>query len=212
MCRSVGVITIVLIAASAQAQTITQHDDDTLTVRAESVALAAILTELARLYPLERLTIERDVQQHPVSVTLDRVPRETALVAILRASGLDFAIAGRRVVVGKWTTTSRAATDATSSGASSDATAATSTGQAARPDADERDAEQRHAERAAVEADAQHALWAAWGDETTIFPMPPVAFIANGENITYLEPNFVPYKMRPEVRARRMAIDVSKIP
>jgi len=33
-----------------------------------------------------------------------------------------------------------------------------------------------------------------------------------GESVTYSDPNFVPYKNRPEVRARRLSMDVSTIP
>jgi type II secretory pathway component GspD/PulD (secretin) len=33
-----------------------------------------------------------------------------------------------------------------------------------------------------------------------------------GENVKYADPNFVTYKNRPEVKARRMAIDVATIP
>ena len=33
-----------------------------------------------------------------------------------------------------------------------------------------------------------------------------------GENVTYHDPNFVTYKMRPEVVRRRMSINVSSIP
>jgi hypothetical protein len=33
-----------------------------------------------------------------------------------------------------------------------------------------------------------------------------------GENVTFADPNFVTYKNRPEVRARRMKIDVATIP
>jgi hypothetical protein len=37
-------------------------------------------------------------------------------------------------------------------------------------------------------------------------------FAMDGENVKFADPNFVTYKNRPEVRARRLAIDVATIP
>ncbi|MET0555767.1 MAG: hypothetical protein ABW221_22195 [Vicinamibacteria bacterium] len=37
-------------------------------------------------------------------------------------------------------------------------------------------------------------------------------FSMDGENVKFADPNFVTYKNRPEVRARRLAIDVATIP
>ena len=37
-------------------------------------------------------------------------------------------------------------------------------------------------------------------------------YTMDGENVKYADPNFVTYKNRPEVKARRLAIDVATIP
>jgi hypothetical protein len=43
-------------------------------------------------------------------------------------------------------------------------------------------------------------------------PNVPGGYVMVGDSVTYSDPNFVPYKNRPEVKARREATDVSKIP
>jgi hypothetical protein len=186
---------IVLTSSAVHAQVVTHHDDQTVTVRAEGVPIAILLSELARVYPLEKITIEETVQQGLVSVVLETVRPDVALVGILKASGLDFAVSGRRVIVGDWTATG-AAIPVKADGAAPETHAV---------------AQAREAAVAAAAAE-QQAISEASGTEGDILPTVPVPFIANGENITYLVPNFVPYKMRPEVRALRMATDVAKIP
>jgi hypothetical protein len=185
-------VAAVLIATSAYAQA---PNEETVTIRAAGVPIGTLLTELAERYRFEKPRIQREVEQHPVSVVLEQVPLQVALRRILQASGLDFAISGRRVIIGDWTTTARQAADGS-----------------ADPRAAALQAEEQAAIRAAEAAAEQQAISDAAGDESTIVRVNPVAFVANGENITYLEPNFVPYKLRPEVRALRMAIDVTKIP
>jgi hypothetical protein len=211
MTRWFHVIAIVLTAASADAQ-VAQHEDRTLTIRAESVPLATLLSEIARVYPIDRVTLQTGVEQRLVSIVLERVDPGTALVAILTASGLDFAISGRRVIAGDWTGPIRAVPTSDEAPAlASGAGDPTASEPETRQRAEAREVERQAVERAATAAE-QQAISDAAGDESTILPTMPVAFVANGENITYLEPNFVPYKMRPEVRARRMATDVAKIP
>lgn len=203
---------VVLVANVAHAQMVTYHDDQTVTIRAEGVPIATLLSEIARVYPLTRLTMQPGVDERPVSIALERVPPAMALVAILKASGLDFAMFGRRIVVGDWT--GPADTVRANDEAPELPSAAGNPGAAereARRGVDAREAERQTAERAAAAA-ADLAAMEVMGDETTIFPLPPVPFIANGENVTYLQPNFVPYKMRPAIRALRMAIDVTTIP
>lgn len=213
MGRFLCAIHIVFIAAAAHAQMVVQHDDQTVTIRAEGVPIATLLAEIARVHPLERVTIQAGVEQRPVSIVRERVDPRTALVAILRASGLDFALSGRRVMVGDWTGPTRAVptNDGAPALASSGAVDPPASERETRQRADAQEAERQAAERAAVAAADLVALQTATA-ETAILPMPPVQFIADGENITYLEPNFVPYKMRPHVRALRMAIDVATIP
>jgi hypothetical protein len=53
---------------------------------------------------------------------------------------------------------------------------------------------------------------AAIGPEQASEPYVTPEFSMVGESVTYSDPNFVPYKNRPEVRARRLATDVSTIP
>jgi hypothetical protein len=184
---------IVLTSSAVHAQVVTHHDDQTVTVRAEGVPIAILLSELARLYPLEKIIVDEAVQRRLVSVVLEGVSPDLALIGILKASGLHFAVSGRRVIIGEWTGRAGAVSAMNDSPTISKA-------------------EQQAQELAEAAAAEQQAISEASGTEADILPTPPVPFIANGENITYLIPNFVPYKMRPEVRALRMAIDVAKIP
>jgi hypothetical protein len=43
-------------------------------------------------------------------------------------------------------------------------------------------------------------------------PNVPGGYTMYGESVIYNDPTFVPYKNRPEVRARREATDISQIP
>jgi hypothetical protein len=43
-------------------------------------------------------------------------------------------------------------------------------------------------------------------------PEVPGGYTMLGESVIYNDPNFVPYKNRPEVVARRLATDVAQIP
>jgi hypothetical protein len=43
-------------------------------------------------------------------------------------------------------------------------------------------------------------------------PEVPGGYTMYGETVIYHDPTFVPYKNRPEVRARREATDISLIP
>jgi hypothetical protein len=43
-------------------------------------------------------------------------------------------------------------------------------------------------------------------------PDVPGGYTMIGESVIYNDPNFVPYKNRPDVVARRLATDVAQIP
>jgi hypothetical protein len=131
---------------------------------------------------LDNLFIEPAIESRVVSVDIDRVALPDAAVQILKESGLDFIVWGRRVFVGDPTAAVQLARQG--SGASTSAEAAPEVASAA-----------------PVEPQ-QAASDTITTDEYTMV----------GENVTYHDPNFVTYKMRPEVVRRRMSINVSTIP
>jgi hypothetical protein len=85
------------------------------------------------------------------------------------------------------------------------------------PEAEARvlEAEQREV-RAAEESKKEEALAQRQAEAQPIVimddPNVPGGYTMIGESVIYNDPTFVPYKNRPEVRARRLATDVALIP
>src|SRR5262245_62652387 len=171
-----------LLAAPASfAGSIQRLDANHVSVHAAGVPMGKLLGELDGLMRLDNLFIEPAIESRVVSVNIDRVPLADAATQILKESGLDFIVWGRRIFVG-------------------DPTAAV---QLARQGTQTEGAVSAPVE---VGEDAPAAEPVAGSDSLTTDEYSMV-----GENVTYHDPNFVTYKMRPEVVRRRTSIDVSTI-
>jgi hypothetical protein len=171
------------LASAAWAGSLTRIDQDHVSVRANGVAVGQVLSELDGMKRLNNLFIEPAIAGRAISVTIDKVGLTDAAVQILTQSGLDFIVWGDRIFVGD----PKAAVQMRAAGQAESAAAAPEAvvAEAAAPPVEE------------VPASSTYS--------TSEFSMV-------GENVTYADPNFVTYKNRPEVKARRLKIDVATIP
>jgi hypothetical protein len=176
------VAAVTLAAQAAGAGSLQRLDADHVSVHAAGVPLGALLGELDGLMRLDNLFVEPAIESRVVTVNIDRVALADAATQILAESGLDFIVWGRRIFVGDPT----AAVQLARQGSHSDGATATP-----------------------VEtADAAPAAEPVAGSDS----LTTDEYSMVGENVTYHDPNFVTYKMRPEVVRRRTSIDVSTIP
>jgi hypothetical protein len=175
---------VVLAVQTASAGSLQRLDANHVAVRASNVAVGQLLGELDGLMRLDNLFLEPAIEKKVVSVSIDRVALADAAVQILKESGLDFIVWGRRIFVGDPTAAVQLARQGSGSGAGAAAPEPVDTASAPTP----------------VEL-------AGASDTVTTDEYSMV-----GENVTYHDPNFVTYKMRPDVVRRRQNVDVSKIP
>lgn len=182
--KAAQVAPLLLLAQGAFAGSLQRLDTNHVAVRATGVPVGKLLGELDGLMRLDNLFIEPAIESRVVNVNIERVALSDAAVQILKESGLDFIVWGRRIFVGDPTSAVQLARQGSSTPA---ATAA---------------AEKTETESAEVVADQAPGTDSITTDE----------FSMVGENVTYHDPNFVTYKMRPEVVKRRLSVDVTKIP
>jgi hypothetical protein len=172
----------VMASQVASAGSLQRLDTNHVSVHAAGVPVGRLLSELDGMVRLDNLFIEPAIESRTVTVNIDRVALKDAATQILTESGLDFIVWGQRIFVG-------------------DPTAAVALPRQA--------GKTEGAATAAVEtAEAAPAPEAVAGSDS----MTTDEFSMVGENVTYHDPSFVTYKMRPEVVRRRTSIDVSTIP
>jgi hypothetical protein len=89
-----------LLAQTSSAGSLQRLDANHVSVHASGVPVGNILGELDGLMRLDNLFIEPAIESRVVSVNIDRVALKDAAVQILKESGLDFIVWGKRVFVG----------------------------------------------------------------------------------------------------------------
>jgi hypothetical protein len=205
---SLFVTSTLLTAASLHAQAVTSANG-LIDVHAEAVPVGRLLRELLPMLPMESMMIDPKVAGQPVTVNISGASTGEALNTVLASSGLPYGIWGGeqgpwRLVLGD-----------------KDSAVQVTVGGGADPSVAEGDRypgkgelmarwaahEEAAAEQSATEREAE-----ARPIVNTTDPSVPGGYTMVGESVTYHDPTFVPYKSRPEVRARREAIDVSTIP
>lgn len=184
LAKAVLIAPVVLAVQTASAASLQRLDANHVAVRASNIPVGQLLGELDGLLRLDNLFIEPAIEKKVVSVTIDRVALADAAVQILRESGLDFIVWGRRIFVGDPTAAVQLARQG--SGTTSAAAAAEPVDTASAP----------------TPIEQSGASDTVTTDEYSMV----------GENVTYHDSSFVTYKMRPEVVRRRTSIDVSTIP
>jgi len=189
-----------------------------VTVHADGVPLGDLLRQLSTMVAMDRLKIAPAALASPVTLHVEQVPVTEAMFLVLKASDVDYVMSGTRLLAG-------GAGAAAAGGAGREERAA---GPVARPAAAAGDLDaEREGARERLASTAVPAGGAA-GD-TGVVDTPAVSdptadlfgFLVGAEAVQFkviedsaviTTPGFVPYKLRPEVVARRKAIDPAKIP
>ena len=212
---------IVLVAASvpcapASAQSVTRSGDDRVSVQAQSLPIGRVLRDMLAVAPIEALMIDPKVESHLVNAHIVGATTGEAINQVLADSNLPFLIWGGangpwRIFVGDKDAALRVSSG---SPLPSGESAAPSPGLSVAEEqvlADEQRDNRTREEALKAKANAQRAAEAR---PVVVMDDPevPGGYSMVGESVTYHDPNFVPYKNRPEVVARRLAIDVSQIP
>jgi hypothetical protein len=169
---------------AAQSTAITVVAPGVVTVKAEGVPLGDLLKQLSTLVAMDRLKIAPAALGVPVTVDAERVPVAEAMFLVLKADAVT-----APVVIGNAENRGKSEVDATAA-----AMMASSGG---------------------AGGDASNSATAS--DETAdqfgfLVGAEVVEFKLIEDSAVVTTPGFVPYKLRPEVVARRKAIDVGKIP
>lgn len=199
-----------LIAGASGAQTVTSANGR-IDVHADAMPVGRVLRELLPMLPMESMMIDPKVEGKPVTVSISGASTGEALNTVLESSGLPYGIWGGaqgpwRLVLGDKDSAVQVTvgTGIDTSIGLAEADRQAGTGQLAAQWAAH---EEEAAQQAATEREAE-----ARPIVNTTDPEVPGGYTMVGESVTFHDPTFVPYKNRPEVRARREAIDVTTIP
>jgi hypothetical protein len=198
-------------ATPALAQTAAARPDGRIDLKAQQAPVGRVLRELAAVVPMSKLLIDPAAEATMVAVPeASGLSRADALDAVLSASKLPYLVWGGqsgpwRVVLGNESSAVEVSVVPPSSAAD------------ARADNGSPATDHDLAVEAFVAREAAVAEAAASKAEPEAVVVDdavgvPGGYTLTGENVTYHDPTFVPYKNRPEVRARRLKIDVNAIP
>ena len=203
---------------TAQSTAITVVAPGLVTVRAEGVPLGELLKQLSTLVAMDRLKIAPAALSVPVTVEAERVPVAEAMFLVLKASNVDYVMSGLRLLAGGTTGAESGRVETSVAQAQDAVEAPTVIGNTVDGGKSEFDATAGAmvASSGGVGGVASNGAPAV-SDETAdqfgfLVGAEVVEFKMIEDSVIITTPNFVPYKMRPEVVARRKAIDVGKIP
>lgn len=214
--------------ASSSAQSVVRSGADNVSVEAQSLPIGRVLRDMLAVAPIEALMIDPKVESHPVSAHIVGASAGDAINQILGDSNLPFLIWGGtngpwRIFVGDKDAALRVRSGSPLPPGNPANAGGVSPGRGAggvspgRSEAEERvladerakmaEREERLTAKARAERRAESRPVVVMDD-----PEVPGGYTMLGESVIYNDPNFVPYKNRPEVVARRLATDVSQIP
>lgn len=105
LCRPVATLVcaaalIMVSVGGASAQTVTRNADGTISLSASELPLGQVLRALGSVRPFEKLVVQPSVEAAPVTLSLVNVSVEEALTAVLHSAGVNYVMAGARLVVG----------------------------------------------------------------------------------------------------------------
>ena len=199
-------------AVRADAQTIRALGDDRVTVKAEGAAIGDLIDQLAARSSLKFIALDPADRGVRVSLEAEDVGRLDAIVLALKASGLDYAMTGTRLIAGR-------AKKALENGGPVSWTA-TSASERPLPAQPTLDPEPEPA-APAISMDAPAELHLGGGTSPTFtsadefgrnIGVANVPFVVREDSAVVTIPGFVPYKLRPEVKNRRLFGNVADIP
>ena len=216
--------TLLLVAAAlpcatTSAQSVTRSGDR-INIEAQSLPVGRVLRDMLGVAPIEALMIDPKVETHPVSAHIVGATAGEALNQLLGDSNLPFLIWGGangpwRIFVGDKDAALRVSSGSPAPSGSANAdnarVSAAPSVDVERVLADERQDKEEREARLTAKANAQRQAEAR---PVVVMDDPevPGGYSMVGESVTYNDPNFVPYKNRPEVVARRLATDIALIP
>ena len=207
------------ISATASAQSVTRSGDDRVSIDAQSLPIGRVLRDMLAVAPIEALMIDPKVESHPVSAHIVGATTGEAINQILADSNLPFLIWGGangpwRIFVGDKDAALRVTSGSPLPSGSRETAAAPSPGLSVAEEQVLADEQREHQSREDALRAKANAERAAEARPIVVMNDPefPGGYSMVGESVTYNDPNFVPYKNRPEVVARRLATDVSQIP
>ena len=223
------VVAAATVPASSWAQSVTRSGDR-ISVEAQSLPIGRVLRDMLAVTPIEALMIDPKVENHPVNAHIVGASAGEAINQILADSNLPFLVWGGaagpwRLFVGDKDAALRvsagsplpAAARAGTAPAAGQGTEGTAPAAGQRTEAEDRILADEQREMQAREAGSTARARAERQAEAQPFvvmddPGVPGGYTMVGESVIYNDPNFVPYKNRPEVVARRLATDVALIP
>lgn len=191
-----------------------------VTIRASNIPLGDLLQQLSVLVTMDRLKIAPDALATPVTVEIEDTPVEVAMLEVLKASSVDYVLTGTRLLAGG---TSQAALTFERKERPALSGAAPTPLLPRYEDPADNTPEKRAAEMSTGflggggDAGAPGGGMSVASDDTAdqfgfLVGVEAVKFRVVGDSAVIETPGFVPYKMRPEVIARRLATDVGKVP
>jgi hypothetical protein len=202
---------------AAQSTAITVVAPGVVTVKAEGAPLGDLLKQLSTLVAMDRLKIAPAALGVPVTVDAERVPVAEAMFLVLKASNVDYVMSGTRLLAGGTTEAAAGRVEAGVAPGADAVTAPVVIGNAENRGKSEVDATAAAMMASSGGAGGDASNSATASDETAdqfgfLVGAEVVEFKLIEDSAVVTTPGFVPYKLRPEVVARRKAIDVGKIP
>lgn len=212
------VATAVASPASSWAQSVTRAGDR-VTVEAQSLPIGRLLRDMLAVAPIEALMIDPKVENHRVNAHIVGATAGEAISQVLADSNLPFLIWGGangpwRIYVGDKDAALRVTSGSPLPSGSGSAPAPESPGRSVAEEQVLADEQRDQRAREAALSSTAKAQREAEARPIVVMDNPdvPGGYTMYGETVIYHDPNFVPYKNRPEVVARRLATDVSQIP
>jgi len=233
--RAVPIIVTTLVvmgAVCAGAQSVRPAGPQRVTVKAPDAALGDLIDQLAAQSPLKLIALDPVDRGVRVSVDAEDIPSLDAIVLALKASGLDYAMSGTRLIAGraKKALENGGPVSWAATAAAREAPAAAPAPAPSRPHVDEHDLVQpvvparsiapaememgkdpatiappaAPSQNEAPRTSMSSAKFTSDDDFGRRLGVPAVPFIVQDDSAVVTLPGFVPYKLRPEAKNRRL--------
>jgi hypothetical protein len=228
---------VVMGAVRADAQTVRATGSQRVTVKADNASLGDLIDQLAPQSTLKMIALDPADRDVRVSVEADDLPSLDAIVLALKASGLDYAMSGTRLVAGRAKKALETGGSVTWAAISSRETpTAPPALPPPQPHVDEHDLVQpvvaipppasgvvemgrdqiaapppAAPEPEAARLSMSSAKFTSDDEFGRNLGVPGVPFIVVEDSAVITQPGFVPYKLRPDVKARRL-LGIADIP
>jgi hypothetical protein len=201
---------------AAQSTAITVVAPGIVTVKAEGVPLGDLLKQLSTLVAMDRLKIAPAALSVPVTVEAEQVPVAEAMFLVLKASNVDYVMSGTRLLAGGAGEAKPGQGAAAEPPRETAANVAIIGAEPGRGNDGSRQAAAAGGVAPGSMAETETAP-AAVSDETAdqfgfLVGAEVIEFKMVEDSAVITTPGFVPYKLRPDVVARRKGADLAKIP